>query len=133
MNRRHLGTALLVLGVVVLVAVPLLLHAGSSEFGGTDGRATELIEESGYTPWFAPVFSAGSTEVESGLFALQAAAGAGVLGYVLGRLRNRRALREALAAARTATAAGTATATRTDAPAQGDAAARPDTPETPRP
>jgi cobalt/nickel transport protein len=122
MNRRHLVTALLVLGVVVLIAVPLLLHVGSSEFGGTDGRATELIEESGYTPWFDSVFSAGSTEVESGLFALQAAAGAGVLGYVLGRLRNRRTVREALAAAAAATAA------RTDS-----APVRADTPEAPRP
>ncbi|MGY1632537.1 energy-coupling factor ABC transporter substrate-binding protein [Geodermatophilus sp. SYSU D01186] len=130
MNRRHLVTALLVLGVVVLVAVPLLLHAGSAEFGGTDGQATELIEESGYTPWFDSVFSAGSAEVESGLFALQAAAGAGVLGYVLGRLRNRRALREALAAAGAATsspAAGAATST----PAV--EAARADAPEAPRP
>jgi cobalt/nickel transport protein len=122
MNRRHLVTALLVLGVVALFAVPLLVHVGSSEFGGTDGRATELIEQSGYTPWFDSVFSAGSAEVESGLFALQAAAGAGVLGYVLGRLRNRRAVREALAAAAAATAVRT---DPTPAPAE--------TPETPRP
>ncbi|MGY1689284.1 energy-coupling factor ABC transporter substrate-binding protein [Geodermatophilus sp. SYSU D01105] len=99
MNRRHVVTALLVLGVVALVAVPLVLHVGNSEFGGTDGRATELIEESGYSPWFESVFSPGSSELESGLFALQAAAGAGVLGYVLGRLHGRRALREARTAA----------------------------------
>ncbi|MGY1705925.1 energy-coupling factor ABC transporter substrate-binding protein [Geodermatophilus sp. SYSU D00697] len=106
MNRRHVVTALLVLGVVALVVVPMVLHVGSSEFGGTDGRATELIEESGYTPWFESVFSPGSAELESGLFALQAAAGAGVLGYVLGRLHGRRALREARAAAESEPATG---------------------------
>ena len=36
------------------------------------------------------MFSPGSSEVESGLFALQAALGGGVLGYALGRLRSRR-------------------------------------------
>jgi cobalt/nickel transport protein len=92
-TRRHLVTALLVLGIVALFALPLALHAGSSEFAGTDSQATELIEESdpGYTPWFSSVFSPGSSEVESGLFALQAALGGGVLGYALGRLRSRRA------------------------------------------
>jgi cobalt/nickel transport protein len=102
--RRHLVTALLVLGVVLLFVVPLVMHVGTSEFAGTDSQATELIEESdpGYTPWFHSVFSPGSGEVESGLFAMQAAFGAGVLGYVLGRLHNRRALRDALAAGRPA-------------------------------
>jgi len=93
--RRHLATALLVLGIVALVAVPLALHAGRSAFTGTDSQATALVEESdpGYTPWFEPVFSPGSAEVESGLFAVQAAVGAGVLGYVLGRLHERRGAR----------------------------------------
>jgi cobalt/nickel transport protein len=92
-NRRTLVTVLLVLGVVALFAVPLVLDRGRSDYAGTDSQATAVIEESdpGYTPWVSSLFSASSPEVESGLFALQAALGGGVLGYALGRLRGRRA------------------------------------------
>jgi len=91
-NRRRLGTVLLVLAVVALIAVPLLLDDGSSDFTGTDNQAVGTIDESGYEPWFSSLLPPLSPSVESGLFALQAALGGGALGYVLGRLRGRRAV-----------------------------------------
>lgn len=76
---------LLILLVVLLAALPLWLQRGA-EFGGADGLAEEAIGElrPGYEPWFKTLWEPPSGEVESLLFALQAALGAGFIGYYLG-------------------------------------------------
>jgi cobalt/nickel transport protein len=91
MSRFGAVNWLLALGVVVLAAVPLLFTGSDTGFGGADGVAVERIDEGGYEPWFTPLFEP-SAETASGLFALQAALGAGVLGYVFGVVRTRRRL-----------------------------------------
>ncbi len=69
---------------------PLLLVKGG-EFAGSDDKAEKAITElhPQYKPWFKPVFELPSSEVESLLFSVQAAGGAGVIGYVIGLYKGR--------------------------------------------
>lgn len=80
---------MLLAAAAAIVAAPLLLPV-QGDFAGSDDQARRAIAATGYQPWFAPLWQPPSSEVESLLFALQAAAGAGVLGYVLGRMQARR-------------------------------------------
>lgn len=57
-------------------------------FGGADDQAGKIIEESGYTPWFSSIWEPPSGEIESLLFALQAAIGALIIGYAFGYWRG---------------------------------------------
>jgi cobalt/nickel transport protein len=83
---------LLLLAVVALAVAPLLFVDGA--FNGSDGQAQEMItrDHPEYTPWFSALYTLPSKEIESALFALQAALGAGVLGYYFGVARTRRKL-----------------------------------------
>ena len=92
MTRSTMVNWLLVLAVVALAAVPLLIGSDTA-FGGADGGAVEQIEAAnpGFQPWFTPFFEP-APETASGLFALQAAIGAGFLGYYFGVARTRRRL-----------------------------------------
>ena len=93
MSRSALVNWLLVLAVVVIAVVPLVFIGSDTEFGGADGVAVEQIEADnpGYEPWFAPLFEP-EAETASTLFAVQAALGAGFLGYLFGVLNTRRRL-----------------------------------------
>jgi cobalt/nickel transport protein len=72
--------------VILLMAAPLVLVKG--EFGGSDDQGTAAVESSSgfHGRWFKPIWEPGDNE--SFLFALQAALGAGVIGYVVGRAQG---------------------------------------------
>lgn len=98
MREQNRGMSWGVAGVLVAVLVAIFALSfflapdaaeGDESFVGTDSVVTELLEERGVEPWFTPIFEPGSGEIESGLFALQAALGAGVFGFALGNLRGR--------------------------------------------
>jgi cobalt/nickel transport protein len=81
----------LVFIVIALAIVPLFMNPGS-EFGGADGEAEGAILEvaPNYEPWFESIWSPPGGETESLLFALQAALGAGVIGYYFGVKRGQK-------------------------------------------
>ncbi|MHC5702997.1 energy-coupling factor ABC transporter substrate-binding protein [Streptomyces tirandamycinicus] len=104
MSRNAKINTLLLAIVAALAVLPLALGLGDHKeepFTGADGEAETAITEIApdYEPWFAPLYEPPSGEVESALFALQAALGAGVLAYYFGLRRGRRQ-GEARAAAR---------------------------------
>ena len=79
----------LILSIIVIVlAVLPLLTLKNAEFAGADGLAETAITEINpdYEPWFSSLYEPASGEIESLLFAVQAALGAGVAGFILGRI-----------------------------------------------
>jgi cobalt/nickel transport protein len=95
MSRNARINALLLLAVAALAVLPLVLGLGDHKeepFAGADGEAEAAITElePDYEPWFSPLYEPPSGEIESALFSLQAALGAGVLAYYFGLRRGRR-------------------------------------------
>ena len=97
---------LLIAAVVLLTVLPLWLVPNPAAgpdgqpgqvFAGADGRAQQTIGEIApdYQPWFAPLLEPASGEIAALLFALQAAIGAGFIGYWLGSVVTRERLRQA--------------------------------------
>lgn len=81
----------LTFGIILLVTIPLALLGGSAEFGGTDDAASGVIDEitGGYSTWMDSIWEPPSGEIESLLFCVQAAIGAGICGFVLGRISKK--------------------------------------------
>lgn len=89
-KKQTQGNWWLILGVIMLTVLPLIFVKG--DFEGADGKAEALITEiqPNYKPWFKPFMEPASGEVESLLFAFQAALGAGVIGYIIGLYQGRK-------------------------------------------
>ena len=88
-----------IVGILILVAIPLVFIQ-DSEFGGSDGAGSAAVERIApeydsewATNWWQPP----GGETESALFAIQAAIGGGLIGYVFGFLRGRKKGRAELA------------------------------------
>ena len=93
MEGKHIA---MILGVIILTVAPLVMYMGHGEddgyFGGSDDAGGEEIEKMNpnYHPWFSPIWEPPSGEIESLLFALQAAIGAIIIGYFIGYNKARK-------------------------------------------
>ncbi|MFE6164383.1 energy-coupling factor ABC transporter substrate-binding protein [Streptomyces sp. NPDC056486] len=95
MSRNAKINMVLLVIVAALAVLPVALGLGDDEkepFTGADAQAETAITEikPDYEPWFSPLYEPPSGEIESALFALQAALGAGVLAYYFGLRKGRR-------------------------------------------
>ena len=103
--KRHQNLIMLIAVVLLAVAPLWLVHEPAPDadgkpaelFTGADDQARNLIGEIApdYQQWFAPLIEPASGEIASLLFALQAALGAGFIGYYLGVSRTREKMRRA--------------------------------------
>ena len=77
--------------VIVLAVLPLVIIK-DAEFSGADDLAETAITEINpdYKPWFSSIYEPESGEIESLLFAVQAAIGAGIVCFVLGRITSKK-------------------------------------------
>jgi cobalt/nickel transport protein len=89
MQKRSINTWLLG-GAVILSMAPVLMYQGK-EFKATDSINITAIEavKPGYKPWFEPIIKPSGGEIETFLFATQAAIGSGVTCYILGLYKGR--------------------------------------------
>lgn len=89
-SRSNQSNLLLAATVIFLAVFPLIFVRG--EYTGSDGQGEKAITEiqPNYEPWFKPFFEPPSAEIESLLFATQAAIGAGTIGYVIGLYKGRK-------------------------------------------
>jgi len=86
--KKHRNIILLILVVIIAVA-PMVMYSDLGDdhdyFTGTDDVASDIVEESGYEPNPIILWEPPSAEIESLLFAVQAAIGGVILGYFIGR------------------------------------------------
>jgi cobalt/nickel transport protein len=80
---------LIAIAVLSLAFFPIFFIKG--EYQGADDRSEAAIKSANadYHPWFEPILKPASGEIETFLFATQAALGAGTIGYIIGLYKGR--------------------------------------------
>ena len=81
--------------LVVAVIVVGILAFIPGDFGGSDDSGGEAAEDHGYEPWLTDwidaIYGELPGEIESMLFAVQAAIGAVIIGFFIGQSRAKKA------------------------------------------
>jgi len=89
MNISKYRDIILLVLVVVIAVAPMVMYSGLGDeegyFTGTDDVASQIVEDSGYEPTPIVIWEPPSAEIESLLFAVQAAIGGVILGYFIGK------------------------------------------------
>lgn len=85
-NNNLFKKNLILVIIVIVIAVVPLVFMNKADFSGSDDKAEAEITkiDKNYKPWFSSIWKPPSAEIESLLFSLQAAVGAGVIGYYFG-------------------------------------------------
>jgi cobalt/nickel transport protein len=89
LEKKHFA---MLLAAILIVAIPFYIYngKGAEYFDGSDDKASQFIESTGYTPWISSIWEPPNSEIESLFFALQAAIGALIIGYFLGYYKGKR-------------------------------------------
>lgn len=93
-KKSRFGMNIVLVGIIIVLTLSPLILNKSAVFKGSDAYAEENIlqQNTNYVPWFKPLLSPQSSEIESLFFALQASLGTGTItflfGYWIGRGKN---------------------------------------------
>ena len=88
MRLEHITISVLVL---FFAAFAYISSTGNHEWGGADDKPEAVIDDltgGSYHPWAQSIWTPPSGEIESLLFALQAAFGSIIIGYFIGYYRG---------------------------------------------
>jgi cobalt/nickel transport protein len=100
MKKKHnLFLVIGLLALAVIISVSPLFLSKNKEFGGSDDKGNDLIEQNdpNYKVWAEPIIekitgSELSSEVETTLFCVQTGIGVGVIAFFMGRFYERKKL-----------------------------------------
>ena len=88
-NKKGSSTKLNVILLLLVLAIIIVPQVIKSE---AEAAISEINPD--YKPWFSSFFEPASGEIESLLFASQAALGAGIVGYYIGATRTKHKMKE---------------------------------------